>query len=508
MKDKTNIEYEDIIEDISEETLLSLDELDAGTEEAIAEGKCKKEDEEETDAEINAKLGPKDEEEVDEETVNEAEVNSDEEFTTYAEKVLKKAHGEDYDEKKASATIKGILKKADGDYGAAIGMLTSGLGEDDSVEESVEESAEVIDEDQTAVRFKQLAQTGLIADEDIAKVVSALNLITKGKTISVAQRNLVSDTFLSLVGLVTGDSSIFTKLKQTIKKDTAAATTEEEVTVDEETVTEEEEVTVEETVTEDETVVDHSDITKLVESEEGLTEEFKERATIIFEAAVRSKIIEMKAVLQEEYDTRLIEEVESVKENLTEKIDSYLTYAVESWVEENKVAIESSLRTEIAENFIGALKSVFVEHYIEVPDSKVDLFANLEEEVTKLKEDAVEADRISESLAAGVITLTREKIMTESFKDLADTQVEKLKSLVEDIEFVDATSYKKKIETIKEFYITGSDKETETLQESYDTNAYVSTETIVENNDLGGEEISPTMSRYLTAISRSARASG
>lgn len=475
MKHKQIIE-EDIIEDISEETLLSLDELDAG----IAEAKMKKEDEEDdteededTDAEIDAKLGPKDEDEAEDEedmkeSIKEDEVNSDDEFTEYAEKILKKAHGDDYDEDKASDTIKGILKKADGDYGEAIGMLTSGLGE------SVE-----LDEDQIAVRFKQLAQTGLLDNADITKVVSALNLIKNGKNISNAQRQLVSDTFLSLVGLVTGDSSIFTKLKQNIKKDVTATPATESFDVD------------------------HSDITRLVENEEGLTEEFKERATTIFEAAVRSKISEMKTVLDEEYETRLSEETETIKETLTEKIDSYLTYAVESWVEENKVAIESSLRTEIAENFIGALKSVFVEHYIEVPDSKVDLFANLEEEVAKLKSEAVEAERISESLAAGVITLTREKIMTESFKDLADTQVEKLKGLIEDVEFVDESSYRKKIETIKEFYISGKDKE-ETLVES--TSRYVSTETIVENDNMDGET-SPSMARYLTALSRQAKAS-
>ena len=487
MKRKTNIEYEDIIEDISEETLLSLDELDAGTTKSIAEAKCKKEDENDSDEEIDAKLGPKDEddeEDKDEDPeVNEAEINSDAEFKEYAEKVLKKAFGDKYDEETATATIKGILKKADGDYGAAIGMLTSGFGEAVEDEKEVEEE-EDLDEDQTSSRFKQLAQTGLLNDTDITKVVSALNLIKNGKTISNSQRQLVSDTFLSLVGLVTGDSSIFTKLKQNIKKDSGTAPVAATESIE----------------------VDHLDITRLVESEEGLTEEFKERATIIFEAAVRSKVAEIKSTLEEDYDTRLIEEVEAVKETLTEKIDSYLTYAVESWVEENKVAIESSLRTEIAENFIGALKTVFVEHYIEVPDSKVDLFANMEAEVTKLKEDAVEAERISESLAAGVITLTREKIMTESFKDLADTQVEKLKALVEDVEFVNASSYKKKIETIKEFYILGIDKSTETLHESYDKNAYVSTEIIVENDDMGGEEISPTMSRYLTAISRSAKA--
>ena len=339
-------------------------------------------------------------------------------------------------------------------------------------------------------KFKELSQTGLLDDEEVKRVVKALRKIKDDEEVSQSEKDLVISVFLKLTGLVTGDPEVFDKLDKTIK---------DAVKKDGEPKKKEKK--------EESIEVDHSDITRLVEAEEGLTEEFKERATIIFEAAVRSKISEMKTVLEEEYETRLSEETETIKETLTEKIDSYLTYAVESWVEENKVAIESSLRTEIAENFIGALKSVFVEHYIEVPDSKVDLFANMEAEVTKLKEEACEAERISESLAAGVVTLTREKIMTESFKDLADTQVEKLKSLVEDIEFVNTTSYKNKIETIKEFYILGIDKDTETLHEDYYTNAFVSTEIIVENEDIGEENLSPSMSRYLTAISRSAKAS-
>lgn len=243
------------------------------------------------------------------------------------------------------------------------------------------------------------------------------------------------------------------------------------------------------------------DITRLIESEEGLTEEFKDKAAIIFEAAVSSKVNEIEATLVEQYESRLAEEVESAKSVLEEQVDSYLTYAVESWMEENKVAVESSLRTQLAENFISALKTVFVENYVDVPDSKVDLFAQLEAENGNLKEESAKFSRIAESLADRVDTLVREQIVTEASTGLADTQVDRLKKLVEDIEFVDAATYRKKVQTIKEFYLNGS-QETEdtTLTEGAD-DSFISTETIVEGESMN-DNLSPEMKSYLTALSR------
>lgn len=260
-----------------------------------------------------------------------------------------------------------------------------------------------------------------------------------------------------------------------------------------------EEVAVEETpVVEEQLAVDSSDITRLVESEVGLTEEFKEKATLIFETAVRTKIAETEAVLKEEYATRLAEEVETIQEDLVEKIDSYLTYAVESWVADNKVAVESTLRTEIAENFITSLKSVFVENYIDVPEGKTDLVAQMETKLSESQEQATKLERIAESLAEKVETLSRANVLAESTRDLADTQVAKLQSLAEDVEYVDADSFRKKVETLKEFYINSR---TPAVEETIEEDSYITKETIVENETLG-EEVSPSMKQYLTAISR------
>jgi hypothetical protein len=252
-----------------------------------------------------------------------------------------------------------------------------------------------------------------------------------------------------------------------------------------------------------EITVDTSDITRLVESEEGLTEEFKEKATTIFEAAVKSKIKETEETLKESYAAVLIEEVETIKEELIDKIDNYLTYAVESWAAENAVAIESGLRTEIAENFIQSLKAVFVENYIEVPEAKKDLVAEMESTIAKLQEEATDTVENISMLSERVEKLTREKIVAEAATDLADTQVEKLKSLVEDVNYTSESAYRKKVETIKEFYLKGILDETETLvEETTDESSYITTETIIENETIAEETVSPAMQKYLTALSR------
>ena len=244
--------------------------------------------------------------------------------------------------------------------------------------------------------------------------------------------------------------------------------------------------------------VDSSDITRLVESEVGLTEQFKEKATLIFETAVRTKVAETEALLKEEYATRLAEEVETIQEDLVEKIDSYLTYAVESWVADNKVAVESTLRTEIAENFITSLKSVFVENYIDVPEGKTDLVAQMEAELSESQEAAAKLERIAESLAEKVETLSRANVLAEASRDLADTQAARLQSLSEDVQYVDADSFRKKVETLKEFYINSRQNVEE---ETFEDSSYISKETIVENETFG-ETVSPSMQNYLTAISR------
>lgn len=246
------------------------------------------------------------------------------------------------------------------------------------------------------------------------------------------------------------------------------------------------------------------DLRVLTDSEANLTEAFKEKTAILFEAALTSKVREEKQRLAEEFETKLQEQSEQQRNDLAEKVDNYLTYVVEAWVEDNKVALESTLRTEVAENFISAMKSVFVEHYIEVPESKKDIVSDMESEVARLKESLQDNQSEVQSLSEKVEVLVREKILAEAADSLADTQAAKLNDLVQDIEFVSEDTFRNKVETIKEAYFSNKDN-LKSLEES--TEVYDSTEVIIEGAD-SDESISPTMAKYLTAVSSLARAKG
>jgi len=194
------------------------------------------------------------------------------------------------------------------------------------------------------------------------------------------------------------------------------------------------------------------DLNALVESEATLSEGFREKAALIFEAAINSKVAAKVNELEESYEERLSEETESFKAELVEKVDGYLNYVVESWMEENKLAVEAGLRTEIAEGFMTALKDVFVENYIEVPESKVDLVDQLSEQVSELEEKLNKTIKSNIELAEGLAKAKRAAIVESATKDLTVAQAEKLSSLVESIEFDGEESFAKKISTIKESY--------------------------------------------------------
>jgi len=211
------------------------------------------------------------------------------------------------------------------------------------------------------------------------------------------------------------------------------------------------------------------DLKALVEGEATLSEEFKEKAEVIFEAAIKSKLAEEIDRLEEKYNEELAEEVSTAKADLVEKVDSYLNYVVEKWMEDNQVAIQTGLRTEIAEKFMNSLKDLFTESYIEVPEAKVDLVDELAETVDDLEQklNATTADAIK--MAEELETYKRDAIIREASRDLAETQVEKLKSLVEDVDFEDAESFAKKVQTVKESYFTKKAAEsTQEIQEDED----------------------------------------
>ena len=194
------------------------------------------------------------------------------------------------------------------------------------------------------------------------------------------------------------------------------------------------------------------DLTALVDSEATLSESFKDKASVIFEAALKSKLSAHVDSLEEQYAGELAEETAKIQNDLVEKVDSYLNYVVEQWMEDNKIAVENGLRTEIAENFMSALHNVFVENYIQVPDAKVDFVDELASKAEELEEQLNASIEANVKLAESVKTLTRQSIVRESSTGLSEAQAEKLKTLVEDIDFDTAATFTKKVTTIKESY--------------------------------------------------------
>jgi hypothetical protein len=196
------------------------------------------------------------------------------------------------------------------------------------------------------------------------------------------------------------------------------------------------------------------DLEALVSDNSSLDEEFQSKAATIFEAAVKTKVSAEIDRLEEQYTVSLQEQTATIKAELVEKVDGYLNYVVENWMEENRVAIDAGLRTEISESFMKALKGVFVEHYIEVPESKVDMVDELAEQVVELEQQLYKETEANIRLTESIEKLQRSEIIVEASKDLAQTEVEKLKGLIEDFDFEDVDTFTKKVNTIRESYFT------------------------------------------------------
>ena len=201
------------------------------------------------------------------------------------------------------------------------------------------------------------------------------------------------------------------------------------------------------------------DLNALINDEATLSEEFRTKAETIFEAAIKSKLSEEIDRLEAKYDEELTEELESTKADMVEKVDSYLNYVVEQWMEDNQVAIQSGLRAEIAEDFMTGLKGLFEENYIDVPESKVDLVDDLADTVEELEDRLNDTTAQAITMAEELEYYKRDAIIRESARDLAETQVEKLKSLVEDIDFEDEETFAQKVATVKESYFNKEVKE-------------------------------------------------
>lgn len=232
------------------------------------------------------------------------------------------------------------------------------------------------------------------------------------------------------------------------------------------------------------------DLDTIIAEEATLSDGFRGKAGAIFEAVLTSKLSQEIDRLESEYAQNLEEEVTSIQSDLVEKVNGYLDYVVENWMKENEVAVQQGLRTEIAEDFMTSLQGVFKEHYIEVPEGKVDLVDELNEQVAELEETLNKSTEDNISLTQAVQQFQRERVVREHSNGLAQTEAEKLSSLVEDIEFDNVESFEMKVKTIKESYFT---KEvTESVDE---VDSLIGEETI-------DESVSDTMARYTQAIAK------
>ena len=232
------------------------------------------------------------------------------------------------------------------------------------------------------------------------------------------------------------------------------------------------------------------DVSALISGED-LSEEFKIKAATIFEAAVKSKIRSEVERMEESYAVQLEEATEVVKEELSEKVDGYLSYVVEEWMRENEIAVERGLKGEIAEDFISGLKQLFEDHYIDVPDEKYDILEAQSEKISELEEKLNTSIQENVERRKVVESLTRDAIMYEMSEELTVTEMEKFKSLTEELEFVSEESFRQKLDTLKEGYFPKTGGE--------ETFAIVDGDSEEPAQDI---DTTDTIKSYLSAISR------
>ena len=232
------------------------------------------------------------------------------------------------------------------------------------------------------------------------------------------------------------------------------------------------------------------DVSALISGED-LSEEFKIKAATIFEAAVKSKIRSEVERMEESYAVQLEEATEVVKEELSEKVDGYLSYVVEEWMRENEIAVERGLKGEIAEDFISGLKQLFEDHYIDVPDEKYDILEAQSEKISELEEKLNTSIEENVERRKVVESLTRDAIMYEMSEELTVTEMEKFKSLTEELEFVSEESFRQKLDTLKEGYFPKTGGE--------ETFAIVDGDSEEPAQDI---DTTDTIKSYLSAISR------
>lgn len=237
------------------------------------------------------------------------------------------------------------------------------------------------------------------------------------------------------------------------------------------------------------------DIDAIFNSEDELTEDFKTKATVIFETAVISKVNEVLAKISDSQESDLAEEKEKIAEELSTKLDDYLDYVVGSWVEENKIAIERGIRGQISEDFLSGLKALFTEHYVEIPEEKVDVVEELVSKVDDLESDLKEQTENNIALNKQIKDFECQQTFDSCTSGLTESEIEKFRDLATNVEFEDQDDYRSKINIIKENYFKQS-------SEDLSSEVNIDVDSPIEE-DQTDEGTDPTMSAYVNTLTRS-----
>ena len=358
-------------------------------------------------------------------------------------------------------------------------------------EEILEQTAEELEEEQQAVaessgeEILDEAKTKVEKEEvDEEEVAEEVEEVEEAVSIPKTKAGMIKALYNQLNTMKKSDlSDSFSKIMGSTLAEEEEADDEEEEPVESKKLKKEDlEIDVKE------------DIEAIVNGED-LSEEFKTKASTIFEAAVSAKVLSEVNSRIDELETDYKKEITEAKEEhlstITEKVDGYLNYVTEEWMKENELAVEKGIRSELVEDFMTGLKNLFTEHYIDIPEEKVDLVDDLFEKVEELEQKLDESINTSVDIKKELAEYKKAETLREVSEDLADTEKEKIGKLADGIDFEDKSQYSEKLEVIKENYFPKQQSETITEE----------LENTEKEQDIS-ESVDPIMSKYASALTR------
>ena len=360
-------------------------------------------------------------------------------------------------------------------------------------EEILEQTAEELEEEQQAVaessgeEILDEAKTK-VKEEDEDEEEEGEEEVEEAVSVPKTKAGMIKALYDQLSAMKKSD------LSDSFSKIMGSTLTEDEHEEDED---EEEEKPVEsKKLKKEDLEIDIKDDIEAITNGEDLSEDFKTKASTIFEAAVSAKVLSEVNQRIEELETSYKKEITDAKEEhlstITEKVDGYLNYVTEEWMKENELAVEKGIRSELVEDFMTGLKNLFTEHYIDIPEEKVDLVDDLFEKVEELEQKLDESINTSVDIKKELAEYKKAETLREVSEDLADTEKEKLGKLADGIDFEDKSQYSEKLEVIKENYFPKQQSETITEE----------LENTEEEQDSSESSTDPVMSRYVSSLTR------